>query len=70
MADKIQIKGGKGSVPRLSDREPAYSKDEKALYIGTDGGNVKVGDGGWEARITALENAIKDITARLDALGE
>ena len=70
MADKIQIKGGTGAVPKLSDREPAYSKDEKSLYIGTANGNVKVGDSGWEARITALENAIKDITARLDAPSE
>ena len=42
MADKIKIKGGNGAVPALDDREMAYSKDEKALYIGTGSENIKL----------------------------
>lgn len=43
MSDTIRIKGGNGNVPRLEDRELAYSRDEQALYIGTDEGNVRFG---------------------------
>lgn len=42
MADLIRIKGGSGNVPTLQDRELAYSKVEKALYIGTENGNVRL----------------------------
>ena len=75
MADLIKIKGGSGDVPTLQEREPAYSKTEKALYIGTDNGNVKVGDEGWgtrittlEEKLTAIEESITNIIDRLDAL--
>ena len=45
MADTILIKAGnKSTMPSLRDREIAYCKDEKALYIGTTGGNVKLCD--------------------------
>ena len=43
MSDKIRIRGGVGYVPKLDDRELAYRKDEKALYIGTEDGNVGLG---------------------------
>lgn len=65
MADSIKIKGGNGEVPALQDREIAYSKDGRALYIGTNGtkdGNVKVGDASWEERIKALEDAVAAMT--------
>lgn len=72
MADLIKIKGGNGSTPKLQDREPAYNKDERALYIGTEDGNVKVGDAGWEQRINDLrayvDGLVSGINARLDAL--
>lgn len=55
MADVIKIKGGNGDAPELQERELAYSKDKKALYIGTNGGNEKVGDVAWEHRIANLE---------------
>lgn len=42
MADLIKIKGGSGETPALEDREIAYNKSEKALYIGTPDGNVKL----------------------------
>ena len=69
MADSIRIKAGKGNVPTLQDREIAYSKDEKALYIGTPEGNVKVADAGLEERLKAyIDGLVADINARLDAL--
>ena len=75
MADVIKLKGGSGAVPPLADKEPAYSRTEKALYIGTPQGNVKVGDANWETRIKSLETEIlalrgkiDEINTRLDAL--
>lgn len=73
MADLIKIKGGSGAVPTLQDRELAYSKSEKALYIGTENGNVKIGGADTQtetiiAEITRLNEAITEINARLDAL--
>ena len=71
MPDLIQIKGGRGAVPQLEDRELGYSKDEQALYIGTESGNVKLfgsSGTGHEARIAALETKVDDIIARLAEL--
>lgn len=69
MNDLIKIKGGNGNVPALQDREIAYSKAEKALYIGTEGGNVKLCDAEQEERIKAyIDGLVSDINARLDAL--
>lgn len=65
MADLITIKGGSGNVPTLQDRELGYSKDEKALYIGTSNGNVRLCGAD---DIGALNTLINNITARLDAL--
>lgn len=42
MDDLIRIKGGSGETPALQDREIAYNKSEKALYIGTPDGNVRL----------------------------
>lgn len=42
MNDLIKIKGGAGIMPMLQDRELGYHKTEKALYIGTPAGNVKL----------------------------
>ena len=68
MADKIKIKAGNGEVPKLDDKEIAYRKDKKAIYIGTQDGNVKVGDAGWEQRIEVCEAQISDINARIDEM--
>ena len=75
MADLIAIKGGSGDVPTLQNRELAYRKDEKALYIGTESGNVRLCGAEDVARIDtlnanigAMSKLIEDITARLDAL--
>ena len=42
MNDLIILKGGIGEVPELQDKEIAYRRDEKALYIGTPEGNVRL----------------------------
>ncbi len=72
MADLIRIKGGSGNVPTLQERELAYRKDEKALYIGASTGNERLCGADdiseLNAKIKALEGTINVITARLDAL--
>ena len=61
MADLIKIKGGRGTTPTLQDRELAYNKDEQALYIGTENGNVKLCGAELFAKI-------EEIIARLDEI--
>lgn len=69
MADLIKIKGGRGAVPTLQDRELAYSKDENALYIGTENGNVKLSGSGDDSAMKAyIDGLVATINARLDAL--
>lgn len=58
MADLIKIKAGSGNVPTLQERELAYRKDEKALYIGTDDKNERLCGAG----------DIADINSRLDSI--
>lgn len=65
MADLIQIKGGSGDVPTLQDKELAYRKDEKALYIGTTSGNVRLCGAD---DISELRQLMDDIITRLEAL--
>lgn len=72
MADLIKIKGGSGDIPTLQDKELAYKKDSKELYIGTASGNVRLCGAddvsAINARIDAMGKLIEDITARLEAL--
>lgn len=69
MADSLQIRGGnKATMPVLQIREIAYCKDEKALYIGTSGGNVKLCDADDPDRITALETTTATHTAQISGL--
>ena len=65
MADLIKIKGGKGETPKLTNRELGYNEDEKALYIGTENGNVRLCGADDISGIQAL---ITDINTRLEAL--
>lgn len=68
MADKIQIRAGnKNGMPKLTDREPAYVRDEKALYIGTPSGNVKIG-GETESKLNALELIVEAHDEDIDDL--
>lgn len=69
MADSLQIRGGnKATMPVLQIREIAYCKDEKALYIGTSGGNVKLCDADDPGRITALETTTATHTTQIETL--
>ena len=68
MADKIQIRAGnKSGMPTLTDREPAYVRDEKALYIGTPDGNVKIG-GELETKVNTLQNKVNALEVKANAL--
>lgn len=58
MADLIKIKAGSGNVPTLQERELAYRKDEKALYIGTDDKNE---------RLCGAED-LSEVNSRLDGI--
>lgn len=59
MADTIQLRAGnKASMPVLLDREIAYVRDEKALYVGTPTGNEKMG--------AALENAVASLESAMN----
>ena len=74
MADLIRIKGGalgnRVQMPQLrydkeKGHEIGYRSDEKALYIGTADGNVRLC--GAED-LTEIIARLDDITARLDSL--
>lgn len=68
MADLITIKGGSGEVPELKDRELAYSRDERALYIGTANGNVRLCGVDELVKITNICTKIDNITTQLGEL--
>ena len=69
MADSIRIKGGTGSVPKLEDRELGYSKDEKALYIGTKDGNVRLcGADDIDTVKAYIDGLVAQINARIDTM--
>lgn len=75
MADLIRIKGGSGNVPTLQDRELAYRKETKELYIGTDNGNVRLcGKDDKElldtlkSTVSGLQSTIATINATIDAI--
>lgn len=43
MAGSIRLRAGLlAGMPPLADREPAYVRDQRALYIGTPEGNVRL----------------------------
>ena len=70
MADSITIKSGslgsRDEMPKLTANELGYRTDEKALYIGTTGGNVKLCDANFTKAY--VDGLIATINARLDAL--
>ena len=62
MNDTIQLRAGnKENMPTLADREPAYVRDEKALYVGTPAGNVKI-TGPVEERVKDLEETVQTLS--------
>lgn len=67
---RVKLKRGlKVNLPQLQSGEPAYTKDEKELYIGTDTGNIKLTSKSeiveHGSRITLTEGNIVDINASL-----
>lgn len=71
MADSIRLRAGlKAGMPRLADREPAFVRDEAALYIGTPEGNRMVAQAGLAERTAALERTAADHAAALAGLRE
>lgn len=73
MADKITIKsgalGGRTAMPNLNTDELGYRTDEKALYIGTENGNVKLCDAEMEQRLKAyIDGLVQTINTRIDGL--
>ena len=67
MNDLIKIKGGKGNVPVLQDKELGYSRDEKALYIGTPKGNEKLCSADGAKKITEHEEKIDELVQKINA---
>lgn len=69
MADTIKIKSGalgdRTVMPKLVENELGYQTNEKALYIGTSSGNVRLCGAD---DISDLNKRIDDIIARLEAL--
>ena len=68
MADLIRIRGGIGDVPDLQYRELAYSKDQQALYIGSDNENIRLCGAGDAARIDALYAEISGLSAKIEGI--
>ena len=70
MADTIQIRAGnKANMPKLADRELGYVRDEKALYIGTAGGNVKLCDADLEGTVNKLGDTVSTLNGTVTELG-
>lgn len=62
MGDNIKIRGGnKKGMPILGDREPAFVRDEKAFYIGTPEGNLKLCGADTEKKVEELEKKVTDM---------
>ena len=62
MADKMFFRAGnKANMPTLADREPAFVRDEKALYIGTENGNLRLVRAGLEDDVASLERAVQNL---------
>ena len=67
MADLIKIKAGSGNVPALQERELAYHKDEKALYIGTGDKNERLCGAGDIAEVNSRLDSINAETNEIKA---
>ena len=69
MADTIKIKRGlKEDMPELNDYELGYCTDEKALYIGTTDGNVRLCGVDELIKITDLYAKLVALTDRMNEL--
>ena len=73
MVDRIYIRAWKKDEnTSVEDREIVYVRAEKALYIGTTDGVVKLCDANLDEQTFAtkeyVDELVADINARLDAL--
>lgn len=84
MDDLVRIRSGdlgeRAEMPTLRHAEVIDGKqvgselgfrtDSNELYIGTKGGNVKIGDAKWEEQIANHEAKIKTLEAKIKTLEE
>lgn len=71
MADKIYLRAGNAeNMPALADRELAFVRDEKALYIGTEEGNLKLADATMPQQIAALVEDVASLERAAQNLAE
>lgn len=72
MADLITIKGGalgdRDTMPRLAINELGFRTDEKALYIGTSDGNVRLCCVDELVKIADIYTKIDNINTQLGEL--
>lgn len=71
MADSVQIRRGrKETMPELADGEQGYCRDEKALYIGSEDGNVMLCKAQTLEDVEALQKASEDQGKALETQGQ
>jgi len=69
MNDIIRLRAGnRESMPKLRDREPAYVRDEEALYIGAGSSSVKLASADTFVRLNWLETQQEEQHRRLNDL--
>ena len=72
MADLIAIKSGalsdRSTMPKLNNDELGYRTDEKALYIGTDNGNVRLCGAEDLVKLNNLSTAVGTISATVNGI--
>ena len=69
MADNIYLRAGrKAGMPNLADREPAFVRDERALYIGTSTGNLKLCEAGTIDKVVELEESLAELGEAVEEL--
>lgn len=72
MKDPVQIRAGKlngrKEMPKLAVNEIAYQTEEKALYIGTPQGNVKLGGITDEEKQEIINEAVAKALAEFEKL--
>ena len=69
MADKIYLRAGNAeNMPALADREPAFVRDEKALYIGTPEGNLKLCSADIPQEVEALRKEVDAYTLKVEEM--
>lgn len=69
MADKIYLRAGNAeNMPELADREPAFVRDKKALYIGTPEGNLLLCKAEIPQKVEELEKEVEAYTLKVEEI--